>query len=173
MTDLLVSYSWSHFYRARPEIVRILKRFGDPDPRVEKTGVRGIAVAHSGLDNREVVKHCRSLWQSEPLDSFEFSVKWIPVDYWCETDLRAMKRVIDSKIKPRLAQDQTWGMKVRKRGWQQYHTSEIVEFLAADIEPKVDLSKPDRILWVDVIGRQTAISLLKPEEIFSLGLPHL
>ena len=39
MTDLLVSYSWSHFYRARPEIVRILKRFGDPDPRVEKTGM--------------------------------------------------------------------------------------------------------------------------------------
>lgn len=173
MTDLLVSYSWGHFNRAKPEVLRVLTRLGDPDPWVEKTGVRGIAVAHSGLDNREVIKRCRRLWESEPLDSFAFAIKWVPVDYWCETDLKAMKGVIDSRIKARLEQDQTWGMKVRKRGWEQYHTSEIVEFLAADIEPKVDLSNPDCILWVDVIGRQTAISLLKPEEIFSLGLSHL
>jgi tRNA acetyltransferase TAN1 len=173
VTDLLVSYSWSHFYRARPEILHVLTRFGDPDPWVEKTAVRGIAVVHSGLDNREVIKRCRSLWESEPLSSFEFAVKWVPVDYWCETDLAAMKQVIDTKLKARLERERTWGMKVRKRGWQQYHTSEIVEFLAADIEARVDLSNPDHIIWVDVIGRRTAISLLKPEEIFSLGLSHL
>ena len=41
-----------------------------------------------------------------------------------------------------------------------------------DMNRKVDLDHPDWIVWVDVVGRQTAISLLRPEEIFSLGLPH-
>ncbi len=169
--DLLVSYSWSHFYLAKPEIIRILKRLGDPDSLVEKTDVMGIAVVHTCLDNREVIKRCRTLWESEPLDSFEFAIKWVPVDYWCETDLNAMKQVIDGNIKERIERNQTWSMKVQKRRWQLYHTIEITEYLAADIERKVSLSHPDRIVWVDVVGRQTAISLLRPDEIFSIGMP--
>lgn len=169
--DLLISYAWSHFYRAKPETIRILKRFGDPAPRIEKTGVMGIAIAHTCLDNREVVKRCRALWESEPQDSFEFAVKWVPADYWCATSLDAMKRVIDSHIKDRIRDNQTWGMKVYKRRWQQYHTIEIVEYLAAGIRKKVDLGNPDWILWVDVIGRETAISLLRQDEIFSIRRP--
>lgn len=170
--DILISYSWNHFYRAKPETIRVLKRFGDPFPRIEKTDVMGIAVAHTCLDNREVIKRCWALRESEPQDSFEFTIKWVPVDYWCESDLDAIKRVIDSHIKDRIEEDQSWGMKVHKRRWQRYHTIEIVEYLAADIEKKVDLGDPDWILWVDIIGRETAVSLLKPEEIFSLGRPY-
>ena len=128
--DLLVSYNWSHFRLARPEIIAILKRFGDPEPRVEKTATIGIAVAHSRLDNREVILRCRALWQSDPLASFEFAIKWVPVDYWCATGLDAMKQVIDERIAERIGKKQSWGMKVHKRRWQRYHTSEIIEFLA-------------------------------------------
>ncbi len=170
--DLLVSYSWNHFYRARPEAIRILKRFGDASPWIDKTDVMGIAVAHTCLDNREVIKRCRTLWRSEPQDSFEFAIKWVPVDYWCKTGLDAIKQVIDSHIVDRIAGNQTWGMKVYKRRWQQYHTIEIVEYLAADIRQKVDLGNPDWILWVDVIGSKTAISLLKPDETFSIRRPY-
>ena len=170
--DLLVSYNWSHFSLAKPEIIATLKRFGDPDPRVERTAVIGIAVAHTCLDSREVIKRCRALWESDPLDSFQFAIKWVPVDYWCATVLDAIKQVIDSKIINRIGNDQSWGMKAHKRRWQRYHTIEIIEYLAVDIHRKVDLNHPDWIVWVDVVGRQTAISLLKPEEIFSLGLPH-
>jgi tRNA(Ser,Leu) C12 N-acetylase TAN1 len=167
--DILVSYNWSHFYLAKPEIIRILKRFGDPDPMVEKTDVMGIAIAHSCLDNREVIKRCRALWKSDPLDSFEFAIKWVPVDYWCQSDLAAIKQVIDNKIKEAIAENQTWAMQVHKRRWQQYHSIDIIEYLAADIERKVDLDHPDWIVWVDCVGWRTAVSLLRPEEIFSLG----
>lgn len=170
--DLLVSYSWNHYYLAKPEIIRILKEFGDPAPLVEKRGVKGIAVVHTCLDNREVIQRCRALWESDPQNSFETAVKWVPVDYWCQTDLVAMKKVIDSEIKDQIEVNQTWGMKVHKRRWQQYHTIEITEYLAAGIERKVDLGNPDWIIWVDVIGQETAISLLKQEEIFSLGFPY-
>lgn len=167
--DLLVSYNFGQFSRAKPEIIRILKRFGDPDPWVKKTDVMGIAVVHSCLDNREVIQRCRAVWESEPLHSFEFAIKWVPVDYWCATELTAMKHVIDNKIKQRIEKNRTWGMQVHKRRWQ-YHTIEIIEFLAADIDHKVNLSHPDWIVWVDVVGRQTAISLLKPQDIFSIGI---
>ena len=171
--DLLVSYNWGNFARARSEIISVLNRFGDPLPRVGKTIVIGIAVVNTCLDNREVIGRCRALWADEPVHSFEFAIKWVPVDYWCVTKLDAIKGVIDERIVPQIEHDQTWGMKVYKRRWQQYHTIEIIEFLAAGIERKVDLDHPDWIVWVDVVGRETAVSLLKAREIFSIGDPEL
>lgn len=170
--DLLISYAWGNYGLAKSEVIRILKAFGDPDPWIEKTQVMGIAIAHTGLDNREVIRRCRELWESRPDDSFEFAIKWVPVDYWCDARLETMKRVIDEHVRERIGVDQTWGMKVYKRRWQEYHSIEIIEYLAADIPQKVDLDNPDWLIYINVIGSSCAISLLAPGEVFSLGLPH-
>jgi tRNA(Ser,Leu) C12 N-acetylase TAN1 len=52
-------------------------------------------------------------------------------------------------------------------------SSEIVEYLTADIHRKVDLNNPDKLIWVDAVGWETAISLLGPDDIFTLGLSQL
>lgn len=127
----------------------------------------GIAVAHTSLDSRQVIQQCRELYH-EGKSRLDFAVKWVPVDYWCWTDLDSIKQVIDQKVLPRLQPDETWAMQVNKRRWQTYHTLDIVTTLAADIDRKVDLSHPDKIVWVDVIGNETAVSVLKPDEVFSV-----
>ena len=167
-TDLLVSYSWGGFGRTKPEVLRILKLLGDPDPWVRKSDVRGIAIARSCLDNRAVIRRCRELW-SGPQPPFQFAIKWVPADHWCATSLDAIKQLIDERLVPDIGPDQTWGMKVYKRRWQAYHTREIVDHLAAGIDRKVDLDHPDWLLLVNVLGRETAVTLLRPDEVFSLG----
>jgi tRNA(Ser,Leu) C12 N-acetylase TAN1 len=170
--DLLVSYSWHQFFRAKNEIVHLLHRFGDLEPEVEKSSVWGIAIVHSGLDNRQVIQQCRQLFDAEP-QAFQWAVKWLPVDYWCHTDLASIKQTIDEHIKQQIGENQTWGMKVKKRRWGKYHTIEIIHVLAAGIDTKVDLNNPDRLIWVDVVGRRTAVSLLASEDVFTLNLPRL
>ena len=61
-------------------------------------------------------------------------------------------------------------MKVKKRRWQRYHTAEVIAYLAPSIDRKVDLNNPDKIVWIDVIGRNTAIAVLNPQDIFSVIL---
>lgn len=165
--DILISYSWSHFFDARREAIGILRRFGDPHPTMEKTSVAGIAVAHTALNSREVIHRCKALFGTEP--TFQFAIKWVPVDFWCDTGLEAIKAAIEDKISSRIGADQAWAMVVEKRRWQQYHTREIIDYLAPSIRQKVDLGRPDVIVRVDVVGRRTAISLLKPDEVFSIG----
>jgi len=164
--DLLVSFPWHRYYPARREVRRVLHKLGDDAPSMHWTSVEGIAVVHTGLDPRQVVVGCRKLFcrGEEP---FEFALKWVPVDEWCVTDLDAIKAVIEERIVDRIAPDETWGMQVEKRRWQKYHTAEIIEYLAPSIPRKVDLSNPDKILRIDVLGEQTAIALLRPDEIFS------
>lgn len=168
--DLLVSYPWGRYSGAKPEILRILHRFGDAAPAVEKTAVMGIALVHTCLDNRAVICQCRELRKTEP-NAFALAVKWVPVDIWCDTGLESIRDTIVQHIADRIGVDETWAMKVHKRRWQVYHTAEIVEYLATAVERTVNLRRPDRILWVDVIGRKTAVSLLEPQDIFSLACP--
>jgi tRNA acetyltransferase TAN1 len=169
-TDLLVSYSWGGFRNVRNEIIATLAHFGDPAPTVDRTSVFGIALVRTSLNNRAVIKQCRALWQEYGSRRFQFAIKWVPVDYWCETDLDAIKEVIDTKLKDRIKANQTWGMVVKRRRYQKHHTIDVVRYLAEDIDRKVDLNEPDWIVWVDIIGKATAIALLKRDETFSSGL---
>lgn len=166
-SDLLVSYPRRRFFQARREIVRVLERVGDPAPVVERSSVPGIAIVHTRVDNREAVKRCRELSAAElPL---EFAVKWVPVDFWCETSLEAIRRALEAHVPDRIAEAQTWAMKVEKRRWTQHHTTDIITALAPSIPRKVDLQHPDRTVRIDVLGARTAISLLAPGEVFSIG----
>lgn len=170
--DLLVSYPRGYYGAARQELVRILGRFGDPQPHVEKSDVPGICVVHTGLDNRQVIARCAELYHGEP-GAFRFAIKWVPVDYWCEEDLDTIRRLIEQQVVPRIGAQETWAMKVEKRGRTQYHTADIVRHLAEAIDRKVRLKAPDKLVRIDFLGRVVATSVLRPGEIFSIYAPSL
>jgi tRNA(Ser,Leu) C12 N-acetylase TAN1 len=167
--ELLVSHPRGRYGKARREILRTLRRLGDEHPAVERTDVHGIALVHTGLDGRDVVHRSRELFlEGVP---FEHAVKWVPVDFWCEPDLEAMRSLLEEKVRDLIAPDETWGMKVEKRRWQRHRTRDIVVHLARAIDRKVDLDHPDKLVRVDVLGRQVAVSVLRPGDVFSITAP--
>lgn len=167
--DLLVSYGWSRFGAAKHEIRKTLERFGDAHAQVERTSVHGIALVHTALAGREVIRRCRELFHSEFV--FAYATKWVPVDYWCDTDLAAMRKLVEENVRARIGANETWGMKVEKRRSRRYHTHDVVAYLAPAIDRKVDLDHPDKLVRIDILGRQTAVSVLRPGEIFSTTAP--
>lgn len=167
--ELLVSHQRGRYGKARREVLRVLRHLGDERPVVERTAVGGIALVHTTLDGRDVVHRCRELFLQG--FSFEHAVKWIPVDYWCEPDLDALRGLLAEKVRGRIAADETWGMKVARHGWQRYRTPEMVDHLARAIDRKVNLDRPDKLVRVDVVGETVAISVLRPGEIFSSTAP--
>ena len=64
--DLLVSYAWGRYGRAKSEILRILKALGDPAPRVDQSAEWGIAIGTTRLDNRDRIRRCHALWERRP-----------------------------------------------------------------------------------------------------------
>jgi 2-dehydropantoate 2-reductase len=165
--NLLVSYSRGHYGRARREIAHLLGRFGAARPGVAQSGVPGLCVVHTGLDSRRVVARCAELGRTEP-QAFGFTMKWVPVDWWCAPDLDALARLIEARIAPRIGARETWAMQVEKRGWAQYRTAEIVRRLAELVERKVSLKAPDKRVRIDFVGDAVALSLLAPGEVFSI-----
>jgi len=55
--DFLVSYNWSHFSLAKPEIIASLKPFGDPDP-VQSKNSSVSKYQHVGIQStRSICSH--------------------------------------------------------------------------------------------------------------------
>lgn len=163
--DLLVSHQRGRYRKARREILRTLKRLGDQHGAVERTEVQGIALVHTALDAREVVHHCRELFEQG--FGFEHAIKWIPVDFWCESNLDTLRLRLAEVAGPRIAPNETWGMRVDRHGWQRYRTPQIVTHLAGAIDRRVELDHPDKVVRIDIVGEHAAVSILRPDDIFS------
>jgi tRNA acetyltransferase TAN1 len=163
--NLLVSRSHGGHRRARREIRAILKVLGDEHPTVSRTVVRGLVGVKTSLAPRDVVRALRALQERDPR-LVQYTCKWLPVDVWGPSDLEAMKQMIRD-LRDRIESTDTWRMTLEKRGYTQHHQLELIRILAEPIEAKVDLTHPEKILRVDILGPHAAMSVHTPDDIFS------
>lgn len=165
--NLLVSYRFNEFQQARDEVLRLLGELGDKDPLVQKTDVKGIIGVRTFIASRQVINKVRELFHQD-VQKVQHAVKWVPVDIWSSSELEQMVETV-KKVKNQINEDETWAMDLEKRKYPAHHVYQIVTRLAEPFTQKVDLKKPDKYLRVDIIGEQAGISVLKPEEIFSVA----
>ena len=60
-------------------------------------------------------------------------------------------------------------MTVEKRRYARFHKIEIIRELADLIGEEVDLENPDKILRIEIIGKYVGLSVLAPQDIFSVA----
>jgi tRNA acetyltransferase TAN1 len=121
----------------------------------------------TSLAARDVVRGLRTLQGANPL-LVQYTGKWLPVDTWGSSDVEAMKDTI-SRLRDGIAPTETWRMTLEKRQYTQHHQLELIRILAEPIAAKVDLAHPDKILRVDILGPHAAMSVLTPDDIFSVA----
>jgi len=67
----------------------------------------------------------------------------------------------------KIGQSETFRVTVEKR-FTGIPSRDIIEAAAENIKRKVDLTKPSKILLIEVIGGLTGISVIKPSDILSV-----
>jgi len=169
--NFLISFPWGLYRRAKEEIMHILKMLGDEEPLVKPTIAEGIIGVKTHLDPREAVQGLRMLFDRDPL-TFQHTLKWVPVDLWTHSDMESMKEAV-VKLRNKIQAGERWRMTVEKRRYTQYHKIEIIRELANLIDEKVDLENPDKILRIDIIGKYAGMSVLTPQDVFSIAKPSL
>ena len=165
--NLLVSHQWSDYYVASQEIRSLLSEFGDSKPLIRRTAARGLAGVKTSLDSRQVIGLLREKYSTD-IVAINYTLKWIPLDLWCDSNsLESMKEGL-ANLADRISKDEKWMMHVEKRRYSTLHKSELIKELADVFAQKVDLHNPDKIVWIEIIGKEVGISILQPSEIFSL-----
>lgn len=168
--NLLVSCSWGAHESARKEILQILRKLGDEEPLVKRTAARGIIGVRTRIDSREVVQRLRALFDEDPF-ILQHTLKWLPVDLWTISSLDSMKEGV-TQLKNRIHTGERWRMTVEKRRYTQYHKIDLIRELADLIDEDVDLENPDKILHIEIIGKYAGLSVLTPQDVFSVAKPY-
>lgn len=165
--NLLVSCSWGGVRRAKEEVTRVLRLLGDEKPVVQSTFASGIIGVNTSLNPREVTQELRKLFEGDH-SILQYTSKWIPVDLWTYSTMVFMKKAV-AELGKRILKGEKWRLTVEKRRYTLHHKIEIIRELAELINSKVDLENPNKIIRIDIIGKYAGISLLKPQEVFSVA----
>ena len=168
--NLLVSCLWGVYGKAKKEIIHILEMLGDESPLVKRTIAEGIIGVKTRLNSREVAYGLRRLFDEDHF-AFQYTLKWVSVDLWTLSDMDSMKEGV-RKLRNRIHVGERWRMTVEKRRYSLHHKIEVIRELADLIDKKVDLENPQKILRVDIIGRYAGISVLIPQDVFSVAKPY-
>jgi len=147
------------------ELWYLLGEIGDSAPNVEKTGVSGLIAAKTAFNPFGVIEKLRRILLERPYE-FRYTLRIIPIEKVVCTDLGEIQCVA-TELSSKIGENETFRVTVEKR-FTAMPSRNIIEEVAANIERKVDLSKPDKILLIEVIGGLTGISVIKPDDVISI-----
>ncbi len=162
--NLLVTTTRGNESDACSEIWYLLGEIGDRTVKVDKTGVSGLIAVKTSFTPLETIEKLRDLLKERPYE-FRYSLRIIPIQKVTRTDLGEIERIV-TQLSTHVGEKETFRVTVEKR-FTHISRKEVIEAAASNIEQKVNLVNPDKIVLIEVVGGLTGISVLKPSDIIS------
>ncbi len=163
--NLLITTSRGNEEDACSEIWYLLGEIGDSAVKVDKTGITGLIAAKTAFNPFEVIEEFRKILRERPYE-FRYTFRVIPIEKVVRTDLGEIERTT-TELASKIKKNESFRVTVEKR-FTDTSTKDIIEAAAANIERKVDLSSPDKIILIEVVGGLTGISIIRPEQILAV-----
>jgi len=163
--NLLISTSRGNEENTCSEAWHLLSVIGDTPAAIDKTGVTGLITARANLDPLEVIKKFREILKESPWE-FRYTLRVIPIERIVHTNLEEIQNAA-TDLASKIRQNETFRVTVEKR-FTAFSTKEIIEAAATNIDRKVELENPDKIVLIEIIGELTGISVMKPVDILSV-----
>ena len=148
------------------EILYLLKEnLGDQSAEASKTGVRGLIVARTALNPCEVIEKFKAILHERPYE-FRYALRILPIERVVATELEAIVTAA-AELSSGIGEDETFRITVEKR-FTTLHAQEIVESVATRIDRRVNLDNPDKVLLIEIVGKFTGVSVIKPDLVLSV-----
>ena len=163
--NLLISTSRGNEENTCSEAWHLLGAIGDTSATTDKTGIIGLVTAKTTLNPFEVIKRFREILKESPWE-FRYTLKVVPIERIVHTNLEEIQKTA-TQLASKINQNETFRATVEKR-FTALSTKGIIEAAAVNIERKVELENPDKIVLIEIIGELTSISVIKPLDILSV-----
>ena len=163
--NLLATTSRGYEAYARSELCFLFENIGDTTPTIEKTGISGLIAVRTNLDAIDVIRQFRAILRQRPYE-FRYILRVVPVEKVVCTELNQIQQAVE-ELSSKIAEDETFRITVEKR-FTTAHTKDIIEKVATNIKRKVNLTTPDKVVLIEVVGRLTGVSVINPQDVLSV-----
>ncbi|MGQ9468401.1 MAG: THUMP domain-containing protein [Nitrososphaerales archaeon] len=152
-------------HEASSELFALLTQIGDDAPDVMKTSILGLLVAKTNLEPIKVIEEVKRIVIEDPL-RIRYILRLIPVDAVVETNIEKIVEIV-SNLSKKIDKDKSFRITIEKRRTN-LSSSDIIHSVAKIIDRPVNLENPDWIVLIEIIGKFTGISVLKPNQILNV-----
>ena len=164
--NLFVSVMKGFEIPACEEMKDLLEQLGDVTPSATTSIARGIILAYTNLDPFVVIKKIReSVWKNE--FPYPLILKLRPIERVVKADLEEIKRVCAELTEKKIDEDETFRITLERR-FTSIARNDLIVTAATNIDRKVALSNPDKIVFMEVLEELAGISVLSQEDELSI-----
>lgn len=163
--NLIITCARHFEIETKKEVSKILDFLGDSEAEITITPMSGILTASSKLDPVEITKKIIQMVYDEPW-SVRYPLRIIPIMKNTETKIEKILEEIP-RLTNKINKNETYRISIEKRN-SEISSQELISEIAKCIKNKVSLENPDKVILVELLGNITGISIIKPNEIFSI-----
>lgn len=158
--NLLATTERRNESEACSELWMLLRAVGDETPAVDRSPVRGLITARTDLNPFVAVKMLRAELNERP-EHFRVLLRVIPVEAAVKTSLEEIVEAVHG-LASRIGERESFRITVEKRRTV-LRSMEVIDAVANGIDRKVVLKEPDWIILIEIVGKVTGISVIRPE----------
>lgn len=148
------------------ELWYLFRELGDEQVEVHRALVPGLLLVKTKLNPFDVSKKIGEIARERPWD-VRYTLKLTPIDAVTSDDVEEIKRVAVALAEEKIRMDETFRITVNKR-LSSISSRKLIEEIAKYIDRKVNLKSPDKILQIEIVGKDVGIAVLKPDDVVSI-----
>ena len=166
--NLLVSTSRFNEENAKAELWFTLLVCGIKYPIISKLSYSGLLIAFINQETRPVIEKMKEILIKYP-KYYQYILKIVPIDFVCETDINIINEIVKNHYRNYLKPDETFMINLKRRKSEIIDREKSITKIAKNVNNKVDLSNPDKIIWIEILGNKCGISFIKNSDIITFN----
>jgi tRNA acetyltransferase TAN1 len=164
--NLLISTSRFNEDNAKAELWFTLLMCGVKYPIISHLNYSGILSAFTNQDAREIINLIKEILKKDP-NFFQYILKIIPIDFVCETNTEMIKELVHKYYRDYINPNETFMINLKRRKSIIIERESFIQKIASVIENKVNLTNPDKILWIEILGNRCGISFIRNTDVLT------
>lgn len=162
--NLLISCPRFHERDAMAEVRYLYLNIGDEGVKTQLTPFPGLITADTTLDPISSIHKLKEIISEDPT-FLKFVLKIVPIEKVVETELENLIEIV-KEFEKCISLNETFRITLKKRR-SNLDTENLIFKIAAYIDRKVNLTTPNKIVMIQILGAITGLSLLTPEDLLS------
>ncbi len=139
------------------------------------SGIRKVSTERSAYDGvveveaenpKGLVAFLSDFVKSEPF-KVRYIMRVIPVDKVVDTKLDEITKAV-KELSSHIAHGESFRITIEGRD-SPYKDKELIDGIAEVVDRKVNLTSPDKVVFVQIFGEYTGVSVLAPQDILSIS----
>ncbi len=160
--NLIVSTPRDRESAARSEVVYFIgDLIGDDNLDTNITPISGLLAVKTSKDPFKVVEQLKELAEENPYQ-FRYAIKFTPIERCVKSEISEIVDAAETLV-GRIGPEEKFRVTVRSR-YTELDTMDIIDAVAELVSSPVDLEQPDKIIWIEVVGKWTGLSILQSED---------